>query len=59
MSNDAWKKENTRLIAFRLFYSKHQDVIDWIDKQPLKADYLARIVREDMERQKAKENEAE
>lgn len=55
----AWKKENTRLFAFRFTRRTEQDIIDWIESKPSMNDYLRSLVIADMEAHGVTHTEAE
>ena len=44
-----YKKEKTKQIAFR-FFPKEQDIYEHLCRQENKAQYIKRLIREDMER---------
>lgn len=50
MENRAkWEKENLRSLTFKLHKVNDKDVLDHLDKQPNKREYLIGLVRKDME----------
>ena len=49
MENHArWEKENLRQITLKLNKVTDKDVLDHIEKQPNKRDYLIKLIRKDM-----------
>ena len=50
-ANEKWNAENTRQIKFTLMLKGDADVLNQIEKQPRKTDYLRRLVREDIARE--------
>ena len=50
MENHAlWEKENLRQINLKLNKVTDKDVLDHIEKQPNKRDYLIKLIRKDMD----------
>jgi len=48
-NKERWKKENMKLIAFRLTKSTDADLIQWLEEhKPIQA-YLKGLIRKDME----------
>jgi len=45
-----YKRERTRQVLVR-FYPAEEELWEWLQRQPNKAEYLKRLVREDMGRQ--------
>lgn len=45
-----WKKANTRCINVRFNLERDKEVLDHIDKQPNKADYIRRLILEDIKK---------
>lgn len=44
-------KELTKQFAIRFFVSSEQDLIEWLESQPNKTDYIRQLIRADMEKQ--------
>ena len=50
MENHAeWERNNLRSFTFKLNRNNEKDVIEHLEKQPNKRDYLIRLIRKDME----------
>ena len=45
-----YNKEKMKLYSFRFHKENQADIIEHLDKQENKAGYIARLIREDMER---------
>jgi len=45
-----YNKEKMKLYSFRFHLVNQADIIEHLDSQPNKAGYIARLIREDMER---------
>lgn len=50
---DRWQKKHARVIAVKLFTTKDQEVLEWWDAQPRKADAFRRMVRQQMQTEEA------
>lgn len=49
MENTAnWQKENTRCINVRFSVEKDNDILSMLDSVPNKADYIRRLIRQDI-----------
>ena len=48
--NYAWRKENLKRCDFYLNRTNDKEVIEHLEKQPNKREYLIRLIQEDMER---------
>ena len=55
MSDTKWKKENMVAYTFRFTKKRDNDLIEWINSQENKADYIRQLIIADMERQKKNE----
>lgn len=55
--NDRWQRENTRRIVCKFFLKSDADVINQLDKQDNKTDYIRRLIRADIARQEPTETE--
>lgn len=53
---DKYNKTKMKLYSFRFHLVNQADIIAHIESQPNKAGYIARLIREDMERQGIKTN---
>lgn len=49
-SINKYNKEKMKLYSVRFHREKQRDIIEHLDSQPNKAGYIARLIREDMER---------
>lgn len=49
-SINKYNKEKMKLYSVRFHREKQRDIIEHLDNQPNKAGYIARLIREDMER---------
>ena len=47
-----WAKENMVGISFRLSLAKDNDLIEWISRQPNKADAFRRLIRKAIEEER-------
>lgn len=50
-ANDKWDAANTRKIMFKFMRERDADILEQLDKQPNKIDYLRRLIREDIARE--------
>ena len=49
MENDAkWRRENLVQYILRLNKNNEKDVLEWLNKQPNKRQYLIELIRKDM-----------
>lgn len=51
-SQNKYRKNNTKLVSIRMYMPKDGDILEWIDQQPMKQQYLRDLIRADMERKK-------
>ena len=52
MASDKWDAANTRKIMFKFMREKDADILAQLDKQPNKIEYLRRLIREDIARER-------
>lgn len=53
-ANRKWDAANMKVISFKLLRDGDKDILEHIEKQPHKADYIRRLVREDIAREQKK-----
>lgn len=48
--NDRWDRENTRRIVCKFMIKSDADIIEQLDKQENKTDYIRQLIRADIQR---------
>lgn len=48
--NDRWQRENVRRIVCKFFKKSDSDIIEQLDKQENKTDYIRQLIRADIQR---------
>ena len=50
-ANEKWNAANTKVLSFKMMCQSDADVIAHVEKQPHKAEYFRRLIREDIARE--------
>ena len=45
-----WRKDNQKRIEFYLHKELNKDVLEWLEKQPNKREYIIKLIEDDMKR---------
>lgn len=53
-ARDKWNRTNVKFVGIK-FYPSHIDEYEHLMKQPLKSDYIRRLIRRDMEKEPSEE----
>lgn len=53
-SQNKYRKANEKKMSISFITKTESDILEQIEKQPNKAGYIKRLIREDIEREKAK-----
>lgn len=53
-ANEKWNAANTKIVNFRLMTKSDADILAKLDSVPNKAEYLRRLIREDIAREQQK-----